>query len=131
MTGRKPSLEDTTAIRTKTDLIKTAKKNRRESPGGVPFLLVLSGPLKHKKVLLLASETLLGRSRKCHVRLSDPTVSQLHAAITRTPEGVFVRDLGSSNGTHLNGAAVENSRALADRDRLFIGGTELEYRAGN
>jgi len=123
--------EDTTTIKTQTDLIATAKERKRETPPGAPCLLVLSGPLKHKKALLIAGETMLGRNRQCHLRLTDPTVSQMHAVIARTPEGVFVRDLGSSNGTLVNGNAVQGDHPLRDRDRLQLGNTELEFRANS
>ncbi len=129
MIQRKSLTEETTAIKTKTDLIATAKQRKRETPAGTPCLLVLSGPLKHKKVLLLASETLLGRDRRCHLRLPDPTISATHAAIVRTADGVLVRDLGSANGTLVNGHKVQADRPLADGDRLFLGNTEIEFRA--
>ena len=56
----------------------------------------------------------------------DPEVSRSHARITRMPDGAFsVEDLGSVNGTYLNGWKIQGPQILRDGDRLQIGGTVL------
>jgi pSer/pThr/pTyr-binding forkhead associated (FHA) protein len=88
----------------------------------------LSGALKHRKVLLLANRTIVGRGRSCHVRLPDSYVSNEHLALERREDGVWVEDLGSSNGSHVNSSALTAPRRLADGDRLRFGRTEAEFR---
>jgi ABC-type multidrug transport system ATPase subunit/predicted component of type VI protein secretion system/ABC-type multidrug transport system permease subunit len=53
-----------------------------------------------------------GRDPKCDIPLDFPMVSWRHARLTRTPEGILVEDLGSRNGTYLNGVRV-NGKVLA------------------
>jgi len=60
------------------------------------------------------------------------TVSRFHAEISRAPEGCFVVDLGSSNGTTLNGEkmAPGDRRRIAEGDLLTLGKVALRLRAG-
>ena len=62
------------------------------------------------------------------IQIPHDGVSRRHAEIVRTPDGAFMlRDLGSTNGTIVNGAATPSHR-LANGDRIQIGTVELEYR---
>lgn len=101
---------------------------KKKTETQTPYLLLVSGPQKHKKVLLLARETLLGRDSVCHVCLQDPFVSGRHAVIRRSPEAVFIRDLSSANGTIINSTDIRSEKELKDGDRILIGRTELEIR---
>ncbi|MFC9845560.1 FHA domain-containing protein [Streptomyces sp. NPDC060223] len=70
-------------------------------------LQVVAGPDAGGVHLLHGGQIRIGRSADADVPLDDPDVSRLHAAITVTPEGrVSVADLGSTNGTVLNGTRV-------------------------
>jgi hypothetical protein len=60
---------------------------------------------------------------------ADPTASRLHAAFERFGSGWCVIDLGSSNGTHVNGERILGPRALHHGDEILIGGTRLVFRA--
>jgi hypothetical protein len=71
----------------------------------------------------------IGRLAECDVVLKDKGASRRHAQI-RTKDGVAtLTDLGSTNGTRLNGQTVQ-TRALEDGDRITIGTTTLEFRRG-
>lgn len=71
----------------------------------------------------------IGRLAECDVVLKDKGASRRHAQI-RTKDGVAtITDLGSTNGTRLNGQIVQ-TRALEDGDRITIGTTTLEFRRG-
>jgi hypothetical protein len=71
----------------------------------------------------------IGRLAECDVVLKDKGASRRHAQI-RTKDGVAtLTDLGSTNGTRLNGQIVQ-TRALEDGDRITIGTTTIEFRRG-
>ena len=66
------------------------------------------------------------------VVVDDPTVSRRHARVTRDGRGFHVEDLNSSNGTRVNGVALDpfKSRAIAPGDALQLGAAELSVRPG-
>lgn len=63
------------------------------------------------------------------VTIDDRTVSRLHASIERVNGGWVVEDLGSTNGTYVNGERVRSPKALHDGDELRLGSTRLVFRA--
>lgn len=64
----------------------------------------------------------------CDVLLPDPEVSRNHARMTMASGRVVVEDLGSRNGTFVNGARIEGATALSEGDLLVFGHTEWEVR---
>ncbi len=72
-------------------------------------------------------ETVLGRSPECHVTIDDPLVSREHAKILVAGDKVVLRDLGSRNGSKLNGRPVAGDAELHDGDRMRIGAQELVF----
>jgi hypothetical protein len=75
----------------------------------------------------LASETaVIGRLPDCAVPLSDPQVSRHHAEVRRDPDGFRVVDLGSTNGTSVNGTIV-GEQLLRDGDEIGVGNTLIRY----
>jgi hypothetical protein len=64
----------------------------------------------------------LGRSRHCDVVLNHDTVSRTHAEIRREENGWSVRDLGSCNGTWLDGRRVDRAARVERGDQLLLGG---------
>ena len=73
--------------------------------------------------------TIVGRVPTCNVVLPDHLVSRQHAEIRRESFGYVVRDLGSSNGTFVNGQrlSADESRPLRDGDTLRLGSSELQF----
>ncbi len=63
---------------------------------------------------------MIGRSDECDVSLPDRQVSRLHARITWQGDCYEIEDLGSKNGTHLNGQEVQGSEPLHDGDEIQI-----------
>lgn len=59
---------------------------------------------------------------------SDPTVSRLHAVLTRLGDVWCLRDLSSRNGTTVNGERLGGERPLHDRDEIRVGHTRLVFR---
>jgi hypothetical protein len=70
--------------------------------------------------------TVLGRSRRCGIVLTDPNVSREHAEVRRQDDGYMLRDLGSTNGTRLNRRDVKQA-VLQHGDRIELGTTELVF----
>jgi serine phosphatase RsbU (regulator of sigma subunit) len=70
----------------------------------------------------------IGRSSRNDICISDPFASRLHAEIRQEGDHVTLVDLGSANGTYLNGQRVTGSIGLQPMDRVRIGETEIEYQ---
>ena len=62
--------------------------------------------------------------------IDDPEASRRHASLTPSGSGVSVEDLGSTNGTHVNGERIEGSREAAAGDEIRIGNTVIEVQGG-
>jgi hypothetical protein len=73
-------------------------------------------------------ETVVGREVGCALRFNDPSVSRRHLRFVRRLDDAFVEDLGSANGTLLNGRAVSGSIRLHDGDVLSVGARVLTIR---
>lgn len=67
----------------------------------------------------------IGRGEENQVDLVDPRVSRRHARIERTPEGVVVSDLGSTNGTLVNGVRIDVPTRVVPGDVIALGETQL------
>lgn len=100
--------------------------NRSDSAAGRPYRLKMVDPAT-AEVFPLGEEVTIGRAPGCSVPLPDDTfVSQLHARIYVRDGKPFVEDLGSTNGTYLNKARLNQTMPLHRGDRLQIGQTVLE-----
>ena len=85
-----------------------------------PFLIVYAGEAAGRMVHV-GTELTVGRSSQAGLQLHGEGVSRLHARLFRGDLGVFVEDLGSTNGTHVNGEKVVGRRELADGDQIQVG----------
>ncbi|CAN5865697.1 hypothetical protein BH11MYX2_BH11MYX2_36190 [soil metagenome] len=74
-------------------------------------------------------ETVLGRDTGCMMRFNDASVSRRHLKFIRHPESILVEDLGSSNGTLVNGERLRGSRTLAEGDTVKVGSRVLTIRS--
>jgi Protein of unknown function (DUF3662)/FHA domain len=68
----------------------------------------------------------IGRSKECDIRLSDPNVSRRHAEIRQEGSNFWIVDLGSTNGLSVNGRTLKRSK-LDDGDRITLGSTEVVF----
>src|SRR5579872_6187047 len=94
------------------------------------LLRILSGDRSGETVDLSGAVVVLGRHPGCDIRISDETVSRRHARIISQKGGYFVEDLGSRNGTLLNGRPVTSLSRLCHLDQISIFDTTVEYREG-
>ena len=83
---------------------------------------------KAGEVYDLRELTAIGRSSEAEVTLADPRVSRRHALIRWQEESFWFFDLGSSNGSYVNGRRVTAAQALRDGDTIQIGSSYLEFR---
>ena len=88
-------------------------------------LKVVGGKQDGKLIPLSTKKFLIGREHDCHLRPNSESVSRHHCAITIDDFSVRVRDLGSSNGTHLNGTRIIGSQPASNGDQLTVGGLEF------
>ena len=86
----------------------------------------------HVPVLALPSasdrQIVLGRARECDCVLAEPSVSRRHAELRRDGDRWLLRDLGSRNGTRVNGVRVLEETEVGPGDRVSFGGAR--YRLG-
>ena len=91
------------------------------------YIIFLSGPLMGKIHLLSSGSVSLGRSNDVTIPINDLGISRLHAAIDYKNGHALLRDMGSTNGTYLNGQKVQSSE-LQDGDKIQISSsTILKY----
>ncbi|MHB1558110.1 MAG: FHA domain-containing protein [Isosphaeraceae bacterium] len=92
----------------------------RGEPG--VWLVVRMGGSKGRPVPVHGPRFVIGRQPDCQLRLGSPLVSKLHAAIERRDGRTFLVDLGSTNGTVLNGRPLRGKEAeIHDGDRIQVG----------
>ncbi|MBM4075997.1 MAG: FHA domain-containing protein, partial [Planctomycetes bacterium] len=89
-------------------------------------LIILAGKMQGRRILLPEREVLIGRDSSCHLRLTSSLVSHQHCALSVSPEGIRVRDLGSQNGTFINDVEVTEPQLLRAGDVLRVGSTLFE-----
>jgi len=70
----------------------------------------------------------LGRSDSAEIRIDDPFASSAHARVFSRGEFMYVEDMGSTNGTYLNGRQLKTAERLKMADVIRIGDTEYRYR---
>src|SRR5829696_6541906 len=73
--------------------------------------------------------TVVGRKEDCDLRLDHKSVSKMHCVIVKTDGMLFLRDLGSTNGTRVNGTRVRRA-ALLPNDQLTIAGYKFRVFLG-
>lgn len=91
-----------------------------------PFSLMVMG----RHVALLNGANTVGRSAESVIQIDAPGISRHHARITVSGQQVTLEDLGSKNGTHVNGRRVGVPCQLADGDRIQFGAVEATFRSG-
>ena len=84
-------------------------------------LVVASGANEGREIVVPGTQFIIGRDEGCHLRPASPAISKKHCAIFVREGKVYVRDLGSTNGTHLNDQQVDGDCAVNPDDRLKVG----------
>jgi anti-anti-sigma factor len=104
-----------------------------EPPDGAGvWLIAQAGRSGSRSIAVRVPRFVIGRDAGCHLRPGSPAVSRFHAAILQRDGQVFVRDLGSTNGTLLNGRLLRDWEAPArDGDQIQVGPLPLTLRIGS
>jgi hypothetical protein len=132
-------------------IVRTASRDLRAphdtvmlSPGAAGGAGLPVSPLRYGRLVVLESPSLargedftldsapllVGRGGQNDISLGgDEFASARHARVEPRRDGVWVHDLGSTNGTYVNGAQIERPRRLAPGDVVRIGETDLRYEA--
>jgi len=79
-----------------------------------------------RRIPLVGTRAVVGRSRECEIQLEDGNVSRRHCELVSSGDDWSVVDLGSTNGTELNGKTVDRA-PLTNGDRITVGGTDLAF----
>ena len=82
-----------------------------------------------ERIPLTAERSVIGRLADCTVVIADGNTSRHHADIRRVGNAFMVNDLGSTNGTFVNGERVTAERRLADGDAITVGAVTVRFEA--
>lgn len=107
------------------DPVPPAKARRRR---GTVTKLVVQQPRERKgATFMVGTEITIGRSPTATISIQDDAfVSTVHARLYQTEDGTMVEDIGSTNGSYLNGGRLVDALPITKGDRLQIGSTVLE-----
>jgi pSer/pThr/pTyr-binding forkhead associated (FHA) protein len=94
-------------------------------PTGIELTVAHAGTIKTYR---FGRRILVGRAPSADLRLDDPRISRLHARIEMRDDGVYVEDLGSRNGTSVDGTPVTEPRRLEADDEVTVGSAALVFR---
>jgi hypothetical protein len=102
----------------------TIVRPRHEVEGGgvaLPYFVIVDGPRLGARYPLHEGETLVGRGPWSHILLEDQSVSRRHCMVERDGATVTVRDLGSKNGTRVNGQGISDKVTVGHGDLVQTG----------
>jgi pSer/pThr/pTyr-binding forkhead associated (FHA) protein len=97
------------------------------NPGGA--VIMRNGEMADYSFLLDRAIISVGRGAESDVVINDTSLSRRHVQFLRQPDGDYVQDLGSLNGTQVNGEALRTPRLLQVGDSIVLGNVYLEYAA--
>lgn len=97
--------------------------------GGLAELVLLEDGTPATRYTVSRTPAVIGRLATSDIVIDDPNVSRRHAELRRDDDGWMLVDLGSTNGSLVNGKLARTHR-LRDGDRLTLGSSELIFRAG-
>jgi hypothetical protein len=106
------------------------RRSRRDLRSSVSPRLEVVAALGHEpgSAFSIDDSATIGRSDSADVRIDDPYASSAHARIFPRGEYMYIEDMGSTNGTFLNGRPLRQPEQLKVADRIRIGDTEYAYQ---
>lgn len=91
-------------------------------------LRIVQGRPHGQQLCFSRGEYLFGRGAECHVRPNSEWVSRQHCLLRVTADAAWIRDLGSRNGTLINGARLVSEHSLRPGDRVEVGPLVFEVQ---
>lgn len=104
---------------------RVSRRKKRE----MPHLLVVAADRNIGARYYLVDDVRIGRAGDCQIVIDDTYASQQHARVREDNGGFVVEDLGSTNGTYVNGRKISYPLELRHGDRIKIGKTVFEFQA--
>ena len=130
-----PDEDDLSEERTKVTKLKGMAPLVPEVTNPDGFLLILYPPsagLGQRIAVPVNAAIVIGRHPDCNFPINDDSVSRRHAEVANGGNGNFtIKDLGSTNGTHVNDSPIRRLRSLVNGDRIRIGTVLLKFLTGN
>jgi hypothetical protein len=109
-------------------LVPFFQSNDLDGRGWGALMLEIRNGGTRRTVDLEAHHTSSGRAPSNDIVLEDPQVSALHAVVDQLSAGCVFRDLGSANGTFVNGKRIADAAVLRHGDQVRLGTTDIIYR---
>jgi hypothetical protein len=103
-------------------------RTSRRRPTGPPRLVAVEPATRAGTAYDVSTELTVGRAPGCSIVLDEQYVSQVHARVFVREDQVFVEDLGSTNGTWVNGSRAMGQMPARPGDRIQIGNVVMEVR---
>ena len=91
----------------------------------MPSLVFLAGPIAGRRYKLADGEYVIGRRSDCQIFVPDMRVSRQHARLWKTGESWEIEDLGSNNGTFVNGIKVQTATQIRHDDEILIANNRI------
>lgn len=107
------------------EVLATLRQGSESASGGTASLVLPSG----QRIPLADVTVTVGRLSECTVPLNDQNVSRRHAEIRPNRQNYVVVDLGSTNGTMVNGSRIHGETVLSDGDIISFGSTYVRFEA--
>jgi DNA-binding winged helix-turn-helix (wHTH) protein len=83
---------------------------------------------ERRQIPLMEGENVIGRAPDAAIQIDAPSMSRYHARVVVTDGEATLEDVGSKNGTHLNGSRITTSIRLTDGDEIRFGAIALTFR---
>jgi serine phosphatase RsbU (regulator of sigma subunit) len=97
----------------------------------MPSLVFLAGPIAGQRYKLRDGEYVIGRRSDCQILVPDMRVSRQHARVWKNGDGWTLEDLGSNNGTYVNGTRLDAAMPLCSEDEITIASNRIRVDAGD
>ncbi|HEX7700631.1 MAG TPA: SpoIIE family protein phosphatase [Kofleriaceae bacterium] len=97
----------------------------------MPSLIFLAGPIAGRRYKLGEGEYVIGRRSDCQIFVPDMRVSRQHARLWRDGENWTCEDLGSNNGTYINGVRLQSATQLRHDDEITIANNKIRVEAND